>query len=237
MLRTASETGVGETRSALAATDAGSVELRTVVVSRSGFGYWADRGERGFTLTASPVICVLALWAAWFASWLLARGWSKATIRRPAPGAETLYAIVVDAGFILMTAPVFRALGPRLWSWRPAAAWALAGLAALGFAICWWARLRLARHWSWGVTLKESHEIVDHGPYAVVRHPIYTGLIIAAAATTLLQAKALSVVGFAMMVAGLWIKARLEERFLRVELGEATYGAYAARTGMLFPRL
>jgi len=188
-------------------------------------------------LNTAPTIVVLALWAAWFVSLLLARGWSKPTVRRPAQGDEALYTIVLDAGFILMVAPVFRALGPRLWSWPPAAAWALVGLAALGLGIGWWARLRLAQNWSWSVTLKESHEIVDRGPYRVVRHPIYTGLIMAGGATTLLQAKALSVVGYVAMVVGLLVKARLEERFLRAQLGEAAYDAYAARTGMLLPKL
>ena len=87
------------------------------------------------------------------------------------------------------------------------------------------------------MTLKESHQIVDTGPYGLVRHPIYTGLIVAGAATAMLEAKALSLLGYALMVGGLWIKARLEERFLKAELGEAAYVAYARRTGMLLPGL
>ena len=184
-----------------------------------------------------PLLAVLCLWVAWFASWLLARRWAKLTVSRPARGDQRLYTLVVDIGFLLMVAPVFRALGPRLWILPPAIAWTLVAVAAAGFAFCWWARLHLGRNWSWSVTLKQSHEIIDSGPYGLVRHPIYTGLIVAGAATTLLQAKALSLVGYAAMVAGLWIKARLEERFLRQELGEDAYGAYAARTGMLLPRL
>ena len=186
---------------------------------------------------SAPLYAALLLWAAWFASWLAARRWSRATVMRPPRGAETLYTIVVDAGFVLMVAPVFRVLGPRLWALPAPIAWALVAVAGLGFGFCWWARLHLGLNWSWGVTLKRSHEIVETGPYRWVRHPIYTGLIVAGGATTLLEAKALSVAGYGAMAVGLWIKASLEERFLRSELGEVAYAPYAARTGKLLPRL
>jgi protein-S-isoprenylcysteine O-methyltransferase Ste14 len=85
--------------------------------------------------------------------------------------------------------------------------------------------------------LKAGHRVVDTGPYCLVRHPIYSGLILAALATALMFGEAAAVAGFAAMVLGCWIKARLEERFLRQELGLEAYDAYAARVGMLFPRL
>ena len=110
-------------------------------------------------------------------------------------------------------------------------------IAALGFAICWWARLHLGRLWSASVTRKADHRIVDSGPYALVRHPIYTGVILAAAATAALKGSAGALLGLALMVLAFWIKARLEERFLGAELGEAAYDDYRRRTGMLFPGL
>ena len=185
----------------------------------------------------TPPIAVLIAWAIWLATWVLAMGRSGPTVSRPAPGAERLYTVVVNAGFALLVASAFRALGPRLWSLPPSTAWALVGLAISGFGFCWWARLHLGRTWSWGVTIKQSHRIVDTGPYGLVRHPIYTGVIVAAAATAAIEARAVALAGFAFMVAGLSIKARLEERFLAAELGAATYGAYAARTGMLIPKI
>lgn len=185
-------------------------------------------------MTTTPIIAALCLWVAWFASWLLARDWSKPTLARPARGAQTLYTLVVDAGFLLMVAPVFRALGPRLYALPAPVAWGLVAGAAAGFGVCWWARLHLGGNWSWSVTLKEHHAIIDSGPYRLVRHPIYTGLIIAGACTTTLVAKTPSLAGYALMVAGLWIKAGLEERFLTRELGQ-DYVAYARRTAMLLP--
>jgi protein-S-isoprenylcysteine O-methyltransferase Ste14 len=70
---------------------------------------------------------------------------------------------------------------------------------------------------------------------AWVRHPIFTGLDAAAIALGLLSGRILPMIGAALIVLGCWIKARLEERFLRGELGEAAYDAYAARTPMLVP--
>ena len=85
------------------------------------------------------------------------------------------------------------------------------------------------------MTLKADHAIIETGPYRFVRHPIYTGLIIAGVCTAALEGKALSMAGCALMVTGFWIKARLEERFLRVELDAQAYDAYAARVPMLIP--
>jgi protein-S-isoprenylcysteine O-methyltransferase Ste14 len=68
-----------------------------------------------------------------------------------------------------------------------------------------------------------------------VRHPIYTGIILAALATAAQLGTALAVAGAVVLWVGFWIKARLEERFLRDELGEGAYDAYRQRVPMLVP--
>ena len=115
--------------------------------------------------------------------------------------------------------------------------WALAGLTVLGFLFCWWARLSLGSLWSGNITAKADHRIVDTGPYALVRHPIYTGMITAAAGMAVLNGSLLNIVGVALVIVGFTIKARIEERFLRTELGAEAYDAYAKRVGMLIPGL
>jgi protein-S-isoprenylcysteine O-methyltransferase Ste14 len=77
--------------------------------------------------------------------------------------------------------------------------------------------------------------VVDTGPYAIVRHPIYTGIIIASAATAVLRGTALAWLGACVMTIGWVIKARMEERFLREQLGAAAYDDYARRVPMLSP--
>ncbi len=77
--------------------------------------------------------------------------------------------------------------------------------------------------------------MVDTGPYGIVRHPIYTGIILASAATAAMRGTALAWLGACVMTTGWVIKARLEEEFLREELGAETYGEYARRVPMLSP--
>jgi protein-S-isoprenylcysteine O-methyltransferase Ste14 len=186
----------------------------------------------------SPPTGVLCLWGLWVVSWIAASAWSKRTVAAPRRGDQRLHSVIVYVGFALLALPTFHLkLGPKLWSLPPGVSWGFVGVAAAGFGVAWWARIHLGRDWSWVVTRKEDHRLVDTGPYALVRHPIYTGLIIAAVATAIVEAKAPSVVGLALFVAGLWMKARLEERFLSAELGETAYGEYVRRTGMLLPGL
>ena len=68
-----------------------------------------------------------------------------------------------------------------------------------------------------------------------MRHPIYTGIIVASAATAALRATAGAWLGVALMTLGWYVKARLEERFLREQLGPDNYDAYARRVPMLIP--
>ncbi len=95
--------------------------------------------------------------------------------------------------------------------------------------------MHLGRLWSGSVTLKPDHRVVDTGPYRLVRHPIYTGLILSALATAAEKGTVLGLAGFASIVLGFWIKAKFEEGFLRQELGREAYDSYAARTPMLVP--
>ena len=88
--------------------------------------------------------------------------------------------------------------------------------------------------WSGQVTKKADHRVVDTGPYAIVRHPIYTGILLAVYATAALKGTVLGLAGAAVITIGLWMKARLEEYFLREELG-TNYDAYRKRVPMLLP--
>jgi protein-S-isoprenylcysteine O-methyltransferase Ste14 len=103
-----------------------------------------------------------------------------------------------------------------------------------GIAFAWWARIHLGALWSGAVTRKFNHRIVDTGPYALVRHPIYTGLLSAAIATGVARGAWPALAGALILWLGIWMKARLEERFLSEELG-AEYAAYRARVPMLVP--
>jgi hypothetical protein len=96
-------------------------------------------------------------------------------------------------------------------------------------------RIHLGRLWSDWLTKKAGHHVVDTGPYRLVRHPMYLGLIFAAFATAIEKGTSYALFGAAILTFGFYTKARREERFLRVELGEDAYDEYARKTAMLVP--
>jgi protein-S-isoprenylcysteine O-methyltransferase Ste14 len=84
------------------------------------------------------------------------------------------------------------------------------------------------------VTIKEGHELVTTGPYALVRHPIYTGLLLAFLGSALARGEWRGIVAVAIATGALWRKLRFEERWMRQQFGEA-YRAYCARVAALVP--
>lgn len=185
----------------------------------------------------TPQIAVNYLWAVWFLSWIAAAFWSSRAAKRPTLGSELLYRVVTFVGAALLFGFVSRDYnGPLpLWSFDQSTGWIVFALCVLGFAFCWWARIHLGQLWSGWVSRKADHHIVDTGPYAIVRHPIYSGLILSVFATAALKGTGIAVLGALIMTLGFWIKARLEERFLRDELGADSYDAYRRRVPMLVP--
>jgi protein-S-isoprenylcysteine O-methyltransferase Ste14 len=107
------------------------------------------------------------------------------------------------------------------------------GAGHFGLAIS--ARWHLGRNWGMPMSRKEQPELITSGPYAYIRHPIYTGLILA------MLGSAISVnISWALMLvpvgAYFGLSARREESAM-LQLFPEQYAAYMARTGMLAPRL
>lgn len=113
---------------------------------------------------------------------------------------------------------------------------AAVGLTWLGIAVAIWARVCIGEFWSARVTLKEGHQLIRSGPYAFVRHPIYTGMLLGAAGTAVLIGEWRGLLAVALLLAAHSRKAMREEALLKKEFGEQ-YGAYRQTTGFLFPRL
>src|SRR5450432_3399825 len=111
----------------------------------------------------------------------------------------------------------------------------MAFLCIIGFGFAWWARIHLGQLWSAFVTRKADHRIIDTGPYGIVRHPIYTGIILAAIAMAIVKGTVIAIAGALLATLGFWVKARLEEGFLREQLGAEEYDSYSRRVPMLVP--
>ena len=107
-------------------------------------------------------------------------------------------------------------------------------ICALGLLVSIWSRTALGSEWSRDVELKQGHKLVERGPYAFVRHPIYTGHLLLALGTAIGSGRLVAFAGLALFVVGFWIKLRQEERLL-VSSFPDEYPAYRARVRALVP--
>jgi protein-S-isoprenylcysteine O-methyltransferase Ste14 len=187
----------------------------------------------------SPELTAYALWLLWLMSWGIAAFWSAPTVKQPSSRALWFaHRLLLWLGVLLL----FGILSPRhmaltdLWRLPNRWKWLLDIVVAAGFAFAWWARIAIGKLWSADVARKQDHVVVESGPYALVRHPIYTGILLSAFATAAIEGTLVAWVGAAVMAGAWYWKARQEEDFLREELGPA-YDDYAGRVAMLVPFL
>ena len=187
-------------------------------------------------MTFTPNRLIDLIWIIWLASWIAASFWSGRT-QRQIGGLETwTYRAAMIAGGVLLFPGTERSLGQTpLWDVGSRGGYIIVWLMFAGLAFSWWARIHLGWLWSSTITRKEGHRIVDTGPYGLVRHPIYTGLIAALLVTAAVDATITALIGAASVILGLFLKARSEERFLMIELGGEAYRAYCRRVPMLIP--
>jgi hypothetical protein len=185
-----------------------------------------------------PTKLLALIWLVWIVSWVVASFWSGRTKAHVRTLDSWVYRLPILIGGILLSPWTARALGEsRLYDPGNAGTYVLALVLLCGISFTWWARIHLGRFWSNAITHKEDHRIIDTGPYGMVRHPIYTGLILAILATGVAVATVSSLLGALFIAFGEWQKARMEEGFLSVELGTEAYGLYRRRVPMIVPFL
>ncbi|HXZ33984.1 MAG TPA: isoprenylcysteine carboxylmethyltransferase family protein [Terriglobales bacterium] len=103
-----------------------------------------------------------------------------------------------------------------------------------GAAFALWARSTLGSNWSAMVSVKENHSFVELGPYRLVRHPIYAGLLLAMLGTALVYGEAGCFLAVILAFVGWWLKARMEEEFMIQQFGEQ-YRSYQRNVKQLIP--
>jgi len=178
------------------------------------------------------------IWIVWLMSWVAASFWSDHAQKRATTLETWIYRAAMIAGGMLLAPWTGQLLEEKpIWEVSYAGVYVLAAVMLAGLSLTWWARIYLGPLWSSVITRKKDHKIIDTGPYAFVRHPIYCGLIIALLATAIAEGKAAALLGSALVILGVWLKACTEERFLVTELGPEIYGAYCRRVPMLIPFL
>jgi len=181
-------------------------------------------------------------WAGWLwmllgAVWLLMWFSNKQAKKLESPLERLQHVLPVGIALWLMFAKT------GVWDWfdvrilpRVPALWA-AGLVitAIGVGIAIYARLSLGTNWSSMVTVKSGHELIRGGLYGRIRHPIYTGILLAMLGTAMIRGHLRGWMGLGIMFVSFYVKARREEQFLRHEFGEA-WETHMRETGMFLPK-
>jgi protein-S-isoprenylcysteine O-methyltransferase Ste14 len=181
---------------------------------------------------------IKAIWLALGAYWL----WSARHVKAPSRRENVLLRF---AKYWLPLVLAGALLGPGDWYGRgglklrflPDADWiAMSGclLALAGAVLACSARAMLGDNWSVAVQLKQAHELVERGPYRWVRHPIYSGLLLAFLGTAVLIGEVRGLLALVIIAASFWYKLRIEERWLGEQFG-AAYSDYKSRVKALVP--
>ncbi|HTC93098.1 MAG TPA: isoprenylcysteine carboxylmethyltransferase family protein [Terriglobales bacterium] len=179
-----------------------------------------------------------ALWLTFCAIWLLSALRLKAVKSQESVGSRMLYQAPLLAAWILLFTRYSRwgALGRRFVPESQTVAIIGLVLTAAGMAFACWARYALGQNWSSKVTIKVDHELIRRGPYAYVRHPIYTGLLLAIAGTALASGEWRALAALLLAWISFYQKARTEEKMLAQEFG-AAFAEHRRHTGFFLPRL
>lgn len=178
---------------------------------------------------------ILVLWLIGAAYWIVAAQSAK-TVRVREPLATRL-------PFLLQMIVTAVLLWPHEWpGWLDLKVvgggwdrfWIAVALVTLGLALAIWARRILGDNWSGFVTVKEGHELVQSGPYRRIRHPIYSGILLMILGTGLAGGRVHALLAFPIALLALWLKSRMEERWMAAEFGER-YAAYRQSSWALIP--
>jgi hypothetical protein len=188
-----------------------------------------------------PWILFMGSWAVFLLVWLAMALLNKKTAQHESIGARLRYWPLMFAGIAMIArwprkGPIADHIYWPLLHAGPAMRWSAAILALAGAALALWARFTLGRNWSGTVTLKVDHELITHGPYALIRHPIYTAISLLLGGFVLFLVTPGALIGFALVLLSFWIKLRSEEALMLTQF-PLSYPAYMARTKRLLPFL
>jgi len=176
------------------------------------------------------------MWLTWMIYWWAASRNVKSTVRRESLASRLSHIVPLAIAALLFCVQNVHVafLGERFLPWAEWLFWLGSFLTACGLLFTVWARLHLGKNWSGTITIKKGHELVTSGPYTLVRHPIYAGLLLAFLGSALALGDWRGVLAFALAAGALWRKLRIEERWMRQKFGDA-YEAYSRRVAALVP--
>ena len=176
------------------------------------------------------------MWFAYIAYWWAMAANVKSDERREEASSRLQRLVLMVLALVLLGFPGIRLsvldrrfLPASMW-WY----WIGAAVTSSGLLFSVWARRYLGRNWSRAVTIKKDHELITGGPYALVRHPIYTGLLMGLFGCALAVGEWRGLVAVGLVFIALFRKLRREEQWMRVRFG-ASYEDYSKQVRALVP--
>jgi protein-S-isoprenylcysteine O-methyltransferase Ste14 len=154
-------------------------------------------------------------WAVFIFYWLISARWVKVASEKESVWSALSHRVPLVCSYFLLAD--LHLPPPMNLPITPHEDWAKAVgvcICVLGLFVALWARWTLGGNWSSSVTFKQGHELIRTGPYRLVRHPIYTGLLLMALGTASAFGQLRCWLGLPLMAAAFWIKLKLEERLL-----------------------
>jgi protein-S-isoprenylcysteine O-methyltransferase Ste14 len=180
---------------------------------------------------------IIGPWIVFVAYWTATALKTRRTINRESLASRSGILFLEILGYVLLFSGKadIGVLGQRVFPRTNALAATGVALTWIGIAIALWARWHLGQYWSSSVALKENHQLIRTGPYAHFRHPIYSGLDLAAVGGALAIDHWRCVAGVGFLILGYWTKARKEESMLAAQFGKA-FEEHCRDTGFLIPK-
>jgi protein-S-isoprenylcysteine O-methyltransferase Ste14 len=199
---------------------------------------WRFSFDSPLWLQWSPRLLIEISWLLFAAFWLSTALGSKKSSRTETSAERLGHIAFMAAAFFLLYDPA-----PQFLNWLNRSfvpderwvAWLGAWLTLAGVLFAVWARATIGKDWSAEVQIKEGHELIRSGPYAHIRHPIYTGILLAVAGSALSIGEYRALIALAIMCIGFARKAKKEESFLAAQFGPA-FAEHRRRTGFFLPR-
>jgi protein-S-isoprenylcysteine O-methyltransferase Ste14 len=183
-----------------------------------------------------PAVLISAFWLLWALYWLVsARSLKPIRQRESLTSRLTFFVVMLLAAALLLA-------GHHRVHWLQAQwigggwtrYWVAVALVVAGLSFSVWARRTLGGNWSGTVSVKVDHELVQTGPYRRIRHPIYTGLLLAVFGSGLAAGRLYGMAAFLLVALALWWRLRIEERWMAAEFGQR-YEGYRRSSWALIP--
>ena len=198
---------------------------------------WCATTKEQVAMNFTPAQLIFASWLLFGGYWFFAALGTKKPTRKESAGQRFGHILVMTVGFFALYGSTFgfgvlnRRFLPDEW-WI---AWLGAVLTLVGVLFAIWARYTIGKEWSGEVQIKENHQLIRSGPYAHIRHPIYTGILLALAGTAATLGEYRAILGVTLFLIGFVRKAKKEESFLASEFGPA-FDEHRRHTGFFLPR-